>query len=55
MEVQVELSGGLELLFSGQKRLRISLPEGASMRQVIFRVKEQLRERPEHFMTGSSL
>lgn len=51
----MEFSGGLELLFSGQKRLRLSLSEGVNMRQVIFRVKELLSERPEHFMTGSSL
>ena len=55
MDVQVDLSGGIELLFGGQKHLHITVPPGCTMRQAIFKVKEQLQERPEHFLSGSSL
>ena len=56
LEVQIELSGGLELLFGNQKRFPLTLTQAITLKQLIFLLKEEkLRGRPEHFLSGSSL
>ena len=54
--IQVELSGGLELLFNNEKNHTVEIPEGSTLQQLLFYVRDNLlRERPEMFLDGSTV
>ena len=57
MKVEVEFSGGLELLFSLQKHITIdNLPEGATIRGLIDHLKKvHLQEKEEMFVNQGSV
>jgi ubiquitin related modifier 1 len=54
----IELSGGLELLFSGQRSLQVALPAAGrcSIKALLALLRDShLQERPELFMAGDSV
>jgi ubiquitin related modifier 1 len=56
INVTVEFSGGLELLFDNKKNLALEVPEGTNVEQLIVILKDQhLKEHPELFYVESSL
>ncbi|KAJ1482371.1 ubiquitin-related modifier 1 [Baffinella frigidus] len=61
MQVKVQFSGGLELLFGGQKEILASVPTPAgsaelTVRDVIAHIKDQhVNERPEMFLQGETV
>lgn len=57
IRISLEFSGGLELLFSNQKRISVSIPvQKCTMANLIAWVKDNLlQERPELFIKGNSL
>ncbi|KAJ3200999.1 hypothetical protein HDU82_008450, partial [Entophlyctis luteolus] len=57
MDVELQFSGGMELLFDNCKSLKVSLPpECATMRDVIaFTKTHYLKDRPELFVQGDSV
>ncbi|KAG8194699.1 hypothetical protein JTE90_028013 [Oedothorax gibbosus] len=59
MEITVEFSGGLELLFKNQKSYKVTLPEKDekwNIKSLIEWLKENLlQERPELFMQGETV
>ena len=56
MKINVELSGGLELLFENHKTLKIEMEEGSTVKDLILELKENhLKENPELFYTENSL
>ena len=56
INVKVEFSGGLELLFDNKKNLQLDVPEGTNVGKLILILKEEhLKEHPELFYTEKSL
>ena len=57
MKIKVEFSGGLELLFSGQKRIDLELKESQfTVSQLIEHLRlNHLKEKEEMFVQGASV
>lgn len=58
MRLTVEFSGGLELLFDGQKKIRIDDPDqqALTLRNLLsLLAKNYIKERPELFVQGETM
>eukprot|EP00389_Voromonas_pontica_P000993 GDKH01001482.1.p1 GENE.GDKH01001482.1~~GDKH01001482.1.p1 ORF type:complete len:96 (+),score=15.34 GDKH01001482.1:100-387(+) len=57
MKVNLSFSGGLELLFEGQKAMETELPgESIGITKLIVHIRDKLlKERPELFTSGDSV
>ena len=55
MNIKVEFSGGLELIFEKQKEITIKIEEtkskNFSIKDLILELKPLIKERPEFFLT----
>ncbi|KAJ3042669.1 ubiquitin related modifier 1 [Rhizoclosmatium globosum] len=57
MNIELQFSGGMELLFDGQRSIKVVLPSNVTtMRDLIAHTKDHyLKERPELFVQGDSV
>lgn len=56
LEINVELSGGLELLFENKKNIKVEMPQDSNIADLILELKDNyLKENPELFCTENSV
>ena len=55
MLVNIEFSGGLELLFDNQKALELKVDKGIKLSGLILKLSELCRERKELFLMDSTV
>ena len=56
MKINIELSGGLELLFEKKTHFEIEVPENTNLKELIqILKKDYLKEKPDLFVQGETV